>query len=161
MPPGVRLIVWQAGHRRSHSFVSPAVSWMSSQARIPVPHTTSDVVRHGWPDVSSRRAMAIAEVEAHVMDAAGTMVAALVREDTLRVFAAVIMSTGLGEPVSDGNTITVAHITSTGVVKVTGLPLDVVRRELRRLVTAGLARRDGDRDSWRTNLPAMLAAASG
>ncbi len=85
--------------------------------------------------------------------------AALVREDTLRVFAAMIMSTGIGEPVSDGNTVSVAHITSTGAAKATGLPLDVVRRELRRLEAVGFAQRDGDRDSWRTNLPAMLAAA--
>lgn len=80
--------------------------------------------------------------EKHATHHAQTMLAVLGQQDTLRVFAAMVTSTGTGEPhaIADANTVT--PITPTGAAKATGLPLDRVTTALRRLESAGLDRRD-------------------
>lgn len=93
------------------------------------------------------------------------MLSLLCEEDTLRVFAAIVMSTGTGEPrsvpsPSGSISLQTTHITPTGVSRATGLPVEVAREALLRLELGGLARSSDQGGCWRTNLPAISKAAA-
>jgi hypothetical protein len=86
------------------------------------------------------------------------MLRALAREDTLRVFAAVITATGTGRPRRSGNTISRTYTTVHGVSRDTGLPDTVVVGALSRLTEAHLIVASQGGDAWRTDFSAMEQA---
>ncbi len=91
------------------------------------------------------------------------MLAALCDEETLLVFAAMVASTGTGQPqvVSSGGRTTnsTTYITATGASRRAGLTVEVAANALRRLERCGLARCGDGGDGWRTDLPAIAEAA--
>lgn len=94
---------------------------------------------------------------------ATAMLVALCDEETLLVFAAMVASTGTGEPrtVSSGgrSTRTTTYITATGASHRTGLTVDAAANALRRLERCGLARCGDGGDGWCTDLQAIADAA--
>jgi hypothetical protein len=83
------------------------------------------------------------------------MLRALAREDTLRVFAAVVTATGTGRPRRSGKTISETYATVHGVSHDTGLSDTVVVGALSRLTKARLIVASQSGDGRRTDFSAM------
>jgi len=88
------------------------------------------------------------------------MLRALAREDTLRVFAAVVVATGTGAPQRSENAIGTTWTTVTGVSRRTGLSDTAVVTALRELTEAHLTVASPQGDGWHTDFSALSQAVA-
>ena len=86
------------------------------------------------------------------------MLRALAREDTLRVFAAVVDATGTGAPQRSGNGISITVATIHGVSRRTGLRETAVVSALEQLTAARLIAASPAGDGWHTNFSSLSQA---
>ncbi len=80
--------------------------------------------------------------------------------ETLLVFSGIVMVTSkarlwseTGSPISG-----ISYITLHGLERSTSLPQNVIQKALQRLEQAGLLEATGQRDAWRVNETALVAA---
>jgi hypothetical protein len=89
-----------------------------------------------------------------------SMLRALARENTLRVFAAVVDATGTGAPQRSGSTISVGWTTATGVSRQTGLSDTAVVAALTELTEAHLIVASPEGHRWYTDFGALSRAVA-
>jgi len=89
-----------------------------------------------------------------------SMLQTLAKEDTLRVFAAVVAATGTGLPQHSGNTTSITWTTTTGVSRRTRLSDAAVVTALKELTEAHLILASPEGDGWHTDFGAVSQAAA-